>query len=102
MSSFQQYEQIKCPHCGEEIDEYFFMVGKLDKAMRDLKSGVLSFEVVTNCIKCGKSIYGVLWLVELGSSSKLNAIKGNTLIIIDKGIIITSRLGNFFKAYECA
>lgn len=64
---------MKCPHCGVEIDEYFFAMGKLDKVMRDLESGALSFELVTNCTKCGKPIYGVLWLVELRSSSKLDA-----------------------------
>lgn len=74
MTSFQQYEQRKCPHCGADIDEYFFAVGKMDKVIRDLDSGAFTFELVTNCIKCGKPIYGVLWLVELRSTSKLNAI----------------------------
>ena len=75
MNSFQQYEQMKCPHCGVDIDEYFFVVGKLDKVIRDLDSGALSFEVVTSCTKCSKPIYGVLWLVELRPSSKLDAIR---------------------------
>lgn len=75
MNLFQKYERLVCPHCGAKIDEYFFAGGKLDKVMRDLYSGALSFEVVKDCMKCGRLIYAVLWLVELNLNSKLDAIR---------------------------
>lgn len=75
MNPFKKYERLVCPHCGVKIDEYFFASGKLDKVMRDLDSGAISFEVMTDCIKCGKPIYAVLWLVELNLNSKLDVIQ---------------------------
>lgn len=47
----------------------------MDKVIRDLDSGAISFEVVAGCRKCGKPFYAVLWLVELDLTSKLDAMR---------------------------
>jgi len=75
MGSLQRYEKLVCPHCSEKIDKYFFADVNFDKVMRNLDTGALSFEIVTNCLKCGKPIYAVLWLVEINSTSKLDTIR---------------------------
>jgi len=75
LNPFRKYERLVCPHCDAEVDEHFFEVGKLDKVIRDLDSGAISFEVVAGCRKCGKPFYAVLWLVELDLTSKLDAMR---------------------------
>lgn len=76
----QRYGRLVCPHCGEKIDEYFFADVTFDKVIRDLDTGALSFEVVTNCLRCGRPIYTVLWLVEINHTSKLDAIRSENFV----------------------